>query len=149
MTADSTPFEPFDEWRTERESGSLTAFVAVFALALFALIGLVVDAGRAVAAKRSAYDIAEQAARAGAGQLSVDALRRGQVVIDPAAAVQASDAYLAAAGQNGTTSVSGQTVTVRIEDTEPTVMLQIVGIDRINVTAVASASDVHGVTRSD
>lgn len=148
MTSRSTT-RASEELPAQRESGSLTAFVAVFALALFALIGLVVDAGRAIAAKRSADDIAEQAARAGAGQLSVDALRRGQVIIDAGAAVEASDAYLAAAGQSGTTSVSGDTVTVRIEESEPTVMLEIVGIDRINVSAVASATDIRGVTRSD
>lgn len=131
------------------ESGSLSVFVAVFALALFALIGLVVDAGRAVSAKRSAYDVAEQAARTGAGQLSINALRLGQVMVDPSAAIQAADAYLAAAGQTGTTSVSGDTVSVRIDESEPTVVLQIIGIDRINVSAVASATDLHGVTRPD
>ena len=133
----------------EHETGSFTVFVAVFALALFALLGLVVDAGRAIAARSNAWDQAEQAAREGAGQLSVDALRAGQIELDPSAAISAADSYLAAAGQTGSASVVGNVVTVRVSETEPTVILQIVGIRQIEVSAVASATDVRGVTRQD
>jgi Flp pilus assembly protein TadG len=131
------------------EKGSFTAFMAVFCVALFVLIGLVVDAGRAIAARSAAMSEAEQAARAGAGQLSVGALRSGQVEIDPVAAVQAADAYLAAIGQPGTASVVGQMVTVHISTDEPTVILGIVGVNRIVVSVTASAANVHGVTQED
>jgi Flp pilus assembly protein TadG len=124
-------------------------FVAVLAVALFALVGLVIDAGRAVSARRAATDEAEQAARAGAGQLSIDALRSGQISVDVTAAVRAANAYLVAVGQTGTVAVVGNTVTVRIEEVEPTVMLGIVGIHRIGISASASATSVHGVTRQD
>jgi Flp pilus assembly protein TadG len=123
--------------------------MAVFCVALFVLIGLVVDAGRAIAARSAAMSEAEQAARAGAGQLSVGALRSGQVEIDPVAAVQAADAYLAAIGQPGTASVVGQMVTVHISTDEPTVILGIVGVNRIVVSVTASAANVHGVTQED
>jgi Flp pilus assembly protein TadG len=129
------------------DKGSFTAFMAVFCVALFVLIGLVVDAGRAIAARSAAMAEAEQAARAGAGQLSVGALRAGQVEIDPVAAVQ--DAYLEAVGQPGTASVVGQIVTVHIATDEPTVILGIVGINRIVVSVTASAVNVHGVTEED
>ena len=66
------------------------------------------------------------AARAGAGQLSIGALRSGQVEIDPARAIEASDAYLDSVGQAGQTSVVGQTVTVHIVGQESTVILGIV-----------------------
>lgn len=131
------------------ETGSLSVFVAVLAIALFALVGLVVDAGRAVSARAAATDQAEQAARAGAAQLSVDALRSGQITLDPIAAVRAANAFLVAVGQSGSASVTGDTVTVRIDESEPTVMLGIVGIHRIEVSAVATATNVHGVTRQD
>lgn len=71
------------------------------------------------------------------------------VALDPLAAVKAADAYLTAVGQNGSASVDGNTVTVRIDESEPTVVLGIVGIHRIQVSAVASATNVHGVTRQD
>ncbi len=131
------------------EPGSLTAFMAVLAVSLFVLIGLVVDTGRAIAARSAAMDAAQQAARAGAGQLSVAALRSGQVVIDPSEAVMAADAYLSSVGQIGTTSVFGQTVTVHIVGQDPTVILGIVGIDRIGISVTARATNVHGVTQED
>ncbi|MGH9920794.1 MAG: pilus assembly protein TadG-related protein [Nitrososphaerales archaeon] len=135
--------------RHKPEVGSLTVFMAVFAVALFALVGLVVDAGRAIAAQSAAYAQAEQAARAGAGQLSVEALRSGQIALDPQAAIEAANAYLAAIGERGSTSVTGGVVTVKIQEVEPTVILQIIGIDKISVSAMASATNVHGVTRPD
>jgi Flp pilus assembly protein TadG len=131
------------------EEGSLTVFVAVLALALFALVGLVVDSGRAVAARSAATGEAEQAARLGAGQLSVNAIRSGEVSIDPTAATRAAEGYLRAAGSEGTVTVSGQTVVVHIQSSEPTVILGIIGVDHIGISITASATNVHGVTRED
>jgi Flp pilus assembly protein TadG len=131
------------------EVGSLTVFVAVIAVALFALIGLVVDGGRAVAAQSAAAGEAEQAARLGADQISLGAIRSGTVAIDSSAAARAAAAYLRAAGATGVVTVSGQTVKVHIESFEPTVILGIVGVERVAVSASASATFVHGVTRAD
>ena len=131
------------------EGGSFTVFVAVFCVALFVLVGLVVDTGRAISARSEAMSEAEQAARAGAGRLSVAALRSGQVEVDPIAAVDTSEAYLAAIGQTGWASVVGGTVTVHVQTQEPTVILGIVGINRIHISVSASAIDLHGVTEGD
>jgi Flp pilus assembly protein TadG len=128
----------------------LTAFVAVFCLTLFILVGLVVDAGRAVAARSAAMSEAEQAARAGAGQVSVESLRSGEVAIDPASAIRVANDYLLSVGQlGGTTTVVGQMVTVHIATEDPTTILGIVGIDSIGISVTASAINVHGVTRED
>jgi Flp pilus assembly protein TadG len=129
--------------------GSLTVFVAVLAVALFALIGLVVDGGRAVAAQSAVTGEAEQAARVGADQISVQAIRSGTVAIDPLAATKAASAYLQAAGTSGVVTISDQTVRVHIQSWEPTVILGIVGVVRIGLSATASATNVHGVTRAD
>lgn len=131
------------------EEGSFTVFVAVLALALFALVGLVIDGGRAVAAQSAAAGQAEQAARLGAAQISVQALRSGTVAIDPADATRAADSYLQAVGTTGVVTIAGQTVTVHIDSSEPTVILGIIGVERIAITAAASATNVHGVTRQD
>jgi len=131
------------------ERGSLTVFFVVLAVALFALVGLVIDSGRAIAARGEAMEQAEQAARAGAGQLSTQALRTGNIEVDPGAAVEAAQEYLASVGDSGSVSVAGNVVTVRVQGTEPTVMLQIVGIDHISISAQASATDVSGVTGQD
>jgi len=131
------------------EDGSFTVFVAVLTLALFSLIGLVIDGGRAVAAQSAATGEAEQAARLGADQISVQDIRSGTVVIDPSSATEAARAYLRAFGTAGSVSVVGQTVTVHIRTSEPTVILGIVGIQQIGVSASASATTLHGVTRAD
>ena len=111
-----------------------------------ALLGLVVDGGAALSARQSAADEAEQAARAGAGALSVEALRTGSLQLDPAAAVAAAESFAAAAGHPGTATVSGGVVTVQIHYRMATEVLGLVGIDSLPVSAVASAADVQGVT---
>ena len=136
--------EPYDI-----EGGSFTVFVAVLTLALFSLIGLVIDGGRAVAAQSAATGEAEQAARLGADQISVQDIRSGVVAIDPSGAMHAANEYLRAMGTAGAVSVVGQTVNVQIRTSEPTVVLGIIGIQKIGISASASATNLHGVTRAD
>jgi Flp pilus assembly protein TadG len=57
------------------DRGSAALFVAIFAPAMIFLAGLVIDGGAALEAKQRASDIAEQAARAAAGQCDVALLR--------------------------------------------------------------------------
>jgi Flp pilus assembly protein TadG len=128
------------------DDGSISAFVLLLLVACMALLGLVVDGGSALAARQSAADEAEQAARAGAGALSVDALRSGSLQLDPSAAMAAADSFASEAGHPGTASVAGGVVTVRITYRIPTEILGIVGITSLPVSAVASAVDVRGVT---
>jgi len=127
----------------------VSAFLAFFGVALFALVGLVVDGGRALAARRQAIDVAEQAARTGADQLSVDSLRNGSYVVDPTAAAIAVDDELRVAGMSGTVSVSGDEVIVSVHTVTRTTILGIVGLRAISVSGTATAVDLHGVTRSD
>jgi Flp pilus assembly protein TadG len=127
------------------ESGAITVFVALLAVALFALAGLVLDGGRAVSAQQAAQDEADQAARSGAAALSVNALRAGAVELDAQAAVANAVAYTVAAGHPGTATVVGNAVEVSIHYRVPTDILGIVGIDTLPVSATARAVDVHGV----
>ena len=138
-----------DGRQRDSEQGSFTVFLAVLAVALFALIGLVIDGGRAVAAQGAATGDAEQAARLGADQISVQAIRSGVVSIDPAAATRVAEAYLRAVGSPGVVTVVGQTVSVKIQSAEPTVILGMIGLAQIGISASASATNVHGVTRED
>jgi Flp pilus assembly protein TadG len=133
----------------ESQRGALAAMLAVLAVALLAMVGLVVDGGRAVAARRTAMDDAGQAARAGADALSVSSLRSGTLAIDPFEAVAAASRFLTEEGVVGTVEVSGETVTVHVVSSEPSAVLGIVGIRTIRVSASASATDVHGVTEGD
>jgi Flp pilus assembly protein TadG len=141
---------PFrSEEHRDVEDGSFTVFVAVLTLALFSLVGLVIDGGRAVAAQSAATGEAEQAARLGADQISVQDIRSGTVAIDPSNATEAANAYLQALGAAGSVSVVGQTVSVHIRASEPTVVLGVIGLQQIGISASASATNLHGVTRAD
>lgn len=71
----------------KRERGSITIFVVFFALIALALAALLVDIGNAMNAKERASDIAEQAARAGANDIDIAALRAGTVKINYAQAL--------------------------------------------------------------
>ncbi len=115
-------------------------------LAVFALMGLVVDGGSALSAQQAASDEAEQAARAGAGQLSIDALRSGVVQLNRSKAISAAEQFTVEAGHPGIATVSSGTVTVQIEYQMPTAILGMIHIPFITVSARASAVDVQGVT---
>lgn len=131
------------------ESGVLTAFIAVLAVALLVIVGMAVDCGRAIAAQSLAADEAEQAARAGAGALSIDALRDGQLGLNPSRAIRSAESYTLLTGHPGTASVSHGVVTVHVVVVVPTTILNIVGVPAITVSASASASDIEGVTKQD
>ena len=134
--------------RRRDESGVLTAFVAVTAVALLVIVGLGVDTNRAIAAQRLAADEAEQAARTGAGQISVEGLREGRVTLDDSAAVMAATGFTVLNGHPGTATAGDGTVRVRVAISVPTVILGIVGIRALNVVGTAQASDVSGVSGS-
>jgi len=132
------------------ENGQITAFVAVIALALIACAGLVFDGGRLLTARRELRDLADGAARAGAQALSVDQLRvNDTTVLDPAAATNAADAFLAAAGQHGTVTVDGDTVTVSLHERVDMTLLAVVGMSGRDIDARGHAHLVRGVTEGD
>jgi hypothetical protein len=132
--------------RIRDEAGVLTAFVLLLLVAFMALLGLVVDGGAVLTAHQAAEVEAEQAARAGAGAISVDGLRQGIVQLDAPAAVAAAEQFAVVSGHPGTATVDGGVVTVRIQYEIPTVILGIVGIDEFSVNAAASAENLYGVT---
>jgi hypothetical protein len=113
---------------------------------LVVLAGLVVDGGAAISAHQAAVDEAQQAARAGAGALSVGALRSGSLVIDQDTALKAAENLMSAAGHPGTAVVSAGAVTVSIHYGIRTSVLGLVGISSLPVSATASAVNVRGVT---
>jgi Flp pilus assembly protein TadG len=146
-----TPSSKSDGWlqRRHMEVGSISALVALLLVALFVLMGLVLDGGSAMSDQQAAYNEAEQAARAGAGALSVDGLRSGSIQIDQQSAIADAVAYTVAAGHPGTATESAGVVTVHVEYRMPTDVLGIVGIGSLPVAASASAVNVSGVTRED
>lgn len=135
---------------TARERGQVTAFLVIAITGLLALVGLVLDGGLALSAKVEAIGIAQEAARAGAQQLDLAAYRAdGTLTLDPAAASAAAHAYLDASGAAGNVNVIGDTVTVTVTATQPTQLLQLVGVNTLTVDGSGSAQPRRGITSPD
>ncbi len=146
MTRAPIAWRPTAARAVASDEGVITAFAALILVALMALIGFVVDGGSALLAHQAAEVEAEQAARAGAGALSVDSLRSGTFQLDDQAAVVAAEHFAAGAGHPATAAVNNGVVTVRVSYRVPTAVLGMVGIRSLPVSATASAFDLEGVT---
>jgi Flp pilus assembly protein TadG len=133
-------------WCEER--GALTLFLAILFPALLAFAGLVVDAGTKLDDYENASAYAQEAARAGAGQVNQsEAYSSATFVVDEPEAIAAARAYLAAAGVAGSvTAVGDDAIRVTVTITTPTKILSIIGIDTVTSTSTATASLISGVT---
>ena len=134
-----------DDRRTQNEGGSISAFLALLAVALMALAGIAIDGGRVVVARQAANAEAEQAARAGASALSIGGLRAGALTLDVPAAIAAAESFTDASGHPGSAMVIGSTVVVTVDYRLPTDVLGIVGIRSLVVSGRGAATDLMGV----
>jgi Flp pilus assembly protein TadG len=132
--------------RRDRERGSITAVVVVFAACFLVLGGLVYDAGRAMAAKTSAIDTAQQAARTAAQALNAGELRNNVLATTPGQAIADAEAYIAASGDTGTVTITGNQITVSVVRRQSTSLLALVGVGEITVEGTASTEIEQGVT---
>ena len=127
--------------RARGETGSIGLMVAVLALGLLAMVGLVVDgSGKALALTR-ADDMAAAAARAGALAVDIAGVRAGRPpTTDPGRARAAARAYLADAGLTGTVEItdSGRTLTVTADSTYRPLFLSAIGVRQMNVSGTAT-----------
>jgi len=130
---------------TAGDRGSATAFGLFLIVVVLVLAGVMVEAGNAMSARGHATDIAQQAARAGADELDLAALRTtGVVRIDPAAARTAATAFLAQVGERGTVTVTTTEVAVTVTVTRPGILVPLLGIETITVEATATAVPITG-----
>ncbi len=131
-----------------RDRGSVTLFtaLAVFPMMLV-LAGFLWDGTAKLRAGRQAYNIAEEAARAGAGYVDRRAAYTdGRYIVDQAAALRAARSYLATTGHTGTAAPVGtRAIQVRERVSEPTLFLALLGINDIAVTGTATARLVPSV----
>lgn len=131
--------------RERREDGFVSVWTVLAASGVFLLfLGLVYDGGSALNDRLAAHRAAEQAARAGADQ--VTGIRAGSEQIDVVAARRAASEVLADAGWTGVVDVRGHDVTVTVVGTTPTVFLGAVGIDSLAVDQEATATAIRSST---
>jgi Flp pilus assembly protein TadG len=126
------------------ESGTATAFVVGFAVVLLACAGLVIDGGNALNARMKLADDVEQAARAGAQEIDIVALRSNDVVLlDARAAEGRAMGYLGTLGYTTmTATATGDQVQVAAQDTVRTKLLLLVGVPDFDISASATAQAV-------
>jgi hypothetical protein len=126
------------------DAGTVTAFTVILTLAVFTFAGLVLDAGLAISTKVQAVSDAQSAARAGARELDVAALRTtGVIRLDPAQSEATARNWLTRAGLSGTVAVTPDTVTVTVHTSRRTQLLQLVGLSTIPIAATATARAVQ------
>ena len=133
--------------RQHSERGSVSVYVVIIASALMLMAGLCVEGGRVLNTRATMADQAEQAARVGVQQLSMDKLRSSGVAsTDPSAATSAARSYLARTGDAQTSTVKASTdrVSVTVERDVPTTMLRLVGIPSIHVSVTGEARNDFG-----
>ena len=98
--------------RRRGEAGYVTLFVLGVSMGVTALIGIVLDGGRAQRAQSDCFGIAAAAARSAAQELDAAAAVSGEVRLDEGDATQVALDYLAAHGATGDVSVAARQVTV-------------------------------------
>jgi Flp pilus assembly protein TadG len=129
------------------ERGSISLWMVTSSFVMMVLVGLAVDLGGQVHAQQRARDLAAQAARTGGQQVQAAPAIEGRYLnVDASAARSAAEAYLSAAGIDGTVSISGgDTITVQVTDTYEPRFLGLLGIDHLDVTGTATARLVRSL----
>ena len=129
-----------------RGDDGLAAVWMVFTTFLTVLLaGVIFGGGTVFAARTHGYDLAQQAARAGAQQIDAATYRSSGVLrLDPARAATAARQFLATGGATGTVTVTAARITVTATSHQPTPMLASFGVTTVTVTATASATPVAG-----
>jgi Flp pilus assembly protein TadG len=131
------------------DRGSVALIMVILSVALFAMAGLVIDGGAALAARGRASDLADQASRAGVSALVPASLRGtspAEITVDPTAAQRAARDVLEAGGAGGEISVGADTVSVTAHITRRSVVLSAFGVTTLDGSATATATLVYGTT---
>ena len=123
------------------ERGVVLIAGLLLTVALLMVIGAAVDIGNAFIVHRQLINLADDAALTGSQQLDLTALHQGTVVLDPA---QAQSAALATLTGNekltASARASADVINVSVEETTPTILLRLVGLDSLHLRASASAA---------
>lgn len=128
--------------RAPGDRGSMSLFMAMSALAILMVLGLLVDGGGALNASNRATSLAQEAARTAGQQLDpAQAVEGTAITIDPEAARAAALDYLAAANVQGDVQITdgGQSLTVTVRDSYATHFASLLGVGTINVDGTATA----------
>jgi hypothetical protein len=133
--------------------GALSPAVAILAVMIFTLAGLVIDGGRQLGAKSRAVGYAQEAARVGAATID---LNSDQAKIDTEKAATAVAAFCAQVTSNdpavrecGTTKVTAEDLAVQVTISNKTTFLGMVGIGSLESHGTGEAHAEQGIKKAD
>jgi len=134
----------------QRLQGQVLIWVALMLPLFLSIIGLAIDGGIAFAERRELQNDADGAARAGAMQIDQQIYRSSggaTVVLDQNAARAAAATYLVSQGSKFIATIDVQLgrIDVRLTRTMPTAFVRLVGINTMQMTAIAEARPRHGI----
>ena len=133
--------------------GALSPAVAILAVMIFTLAGLVIDGGRQLGARSRAVGYAQEAARAGAASIQ---LNTAEAKIDTAKAATAIAAFCAQVSSNdpavtscAPTKLTNDQVDIRVAIDNKTTFLGLIGKTSLKASGVGTAHAEQGVKKSD
>ena len=129
--------------RGRGDAGFVSAWTVAVAVACWAMVGLVVDGGRTLRERSSAFGAAAAAARAGVQEIDERAAVEGVLELDEDAAASEAHSFLSARGFDGTVSIDGIDVTVTVTGATGMTILPAASVP-YTVTATARAVQGDG-----
>ena len=135
--------------RWSGEQGSITTFVVLLVVPMMMMAGLAFDGGRILTGRREAFDIAQNAALAGAQAIDGAAVRQGEVSVNATLVHATAAQYLSDTGHTGTVSVTATEVSVQVTQQVDMWLLSVIGVGPKTVVGVATSRLVRGVEGPD
>jgi Flp pilus assembly protein TadG len=131
--------------RARDERGVAAVWTLIITTTAFvALVGLVGGGGELVNEQVDARRAAEQAARAGADQLSQASVRSGTDHVNAGTAIARAKKVLKSAGWSGTVQVQGSTVIVTATGTRHPTFLPLLGVTSVHIHETGTADAISG-----
>lgn len=129
--------------RHRDERGVAAVWLLIIAATAFvALVGLVGGGGELTNYQVDARRAAEQAARAGADELSEAAIRSGTDEVNTGAAIARARTVLTSSGWTGTVQVRGSTVIVTATGTRKPTFLPLLGVRTVHINEIGIATAI-------
>jgi Flp pilus assembly protein TadG len=119
------------------DRGSISGFVVVLTMTFIACAGLAFDGGRMITARIEIADAAENAARAGAQE--VTSLRSGNPTVHEVRAVSVAEGFLHSISVEGSVVANKQAVTVTTQREVTMTILGMFGVRNKNLSVSRSA----------
>ena len=133
--------------------GALSPAVAILAVMIFTLAGLVIDGGRQLGARSRAVGYAQEAARVGAAAIQ---LNNAEAKIDTTKAATAISGFCAQVKSNdpavtscGPTTLTDEQVDIQVDIANKTTFLGLIGKQSLKAVGTGQAHAEQGIKKAD